>query len=79
MLRTSRTSRYAPGASRTTPSTQTIRSQACRSQRLKITQEQAGHRYASTTTIYTGVSDDYRNRLVRRSLEARPELWEGAL
>jgi site-specific recombinase XerD len=41
--------------------------------------EQAGHRYASTTAIYTGVSDDYRNRLVRRSLEARPELWEGAL
>jgi hypothetical protein len=25
------------------------------------------------------VSDDYRNRLVRRSLEARPELWEDAL
>jgi site-specific recombinase XerD len=41
--------------------------------------EQAGHRYASTTAIYTGVSDDYRNRLVRRSLQARPELWEGAL
>jgi hypothetical protein len=41
--------------------------------------EQAGHRYASTTAIYTGVSDDYRTRLVRRSLEARPELWEDAL
>jgi hypothetical protein len=26
-----------------------------------------------------GLSDDYRNRLVRRSLHARPELWEGAL
>ncbi len=46
---------------------------------LKIIQEQAGHRYASTTAIYTGVSDDYRNRLVRRSLETRPELWEGTL
>lgn len=41
--------------------------------------EQAGHRYASTTAIYTGVSDDYRNRLLRRSLGARPELWEGSL
>jgi site-specific recombinase XerD len=40
--------------------------------------EQAGHRFASTTAIYTGVSDDYRNRLVRRSLQARPGLWEGA-
>ena len=30
-------------------------------------------------TVPLGVSDDYRNRLVRRSLEARPELWEGAL
>jgi len=38
--------------------------------------EQAGHRYTSTTAIYTGVSDEYRNRLVRRSLAGRPELWE---
>lgn len=38
--------------------------------------EQVGHRYASTTAIYTGVSDEYRNRLVRRALEGRPELWE---
>ena len=45
----------------------------------RFVSEQAGHRYASTTAIYTGVSDDYRSRLVRRSLEARPELWEGAL
>lgn len=45
----------------------------------RFVSEQAGHRYASTTAIYTGVSDDYRNRLVRRSLQARPELWEGAL
>ena len=45
----------------------------------RFVSEQAGHRYASTTAIYTGVSDDYRNRLVRRSLEARPELWEGTL
>ena len=45
----------------------------------RFVSEQAGHRYASTTAIYTGVSDDYRNRLVRRSLETRPELWEGVL
>jgi site-specific recombinase XerD len=45
----------------------------------RFVSEQAGHRYASTTAIYTGVSDDYRSRLVRRSLEARPELWEGTL
>jgi site-specific recombinase XerD len=45
----------------------------------RFVSEQAGHRYASTTAIYTGVSDDYRSRLVRRSLEARPELWEDAL
>jgi site-specific recombinase XerD len=25
-------------------------------------QDQVGHAYASTTAIYTGVSDDYRNR-----------------
>jgi site-specific recombinase XerD len=41
--------------------------------------EQAGHRYASTTAIYTGVSDEYRTRLVRRALRARPELWEDSL
>jgi site-specific recombinase XerD len=45
----------------------------------RFVSEQAGHRYASTTAIYTGVSDDYRSRLIRRSLEARPELWEDAL
>lgn len=41
----------------------------------RFVSEQAGHRYASTTAIYTGVSDEYRNRLVRRSLERR-QLWE---
>jgi site-specific recombinase XerD len=39
--------------------------------------DQAGHTYVSTTAIYTGVSDEYRNRLVRRSLAQRhAELWE---
>jgi site-specific recombinase XerD len=38
---------------------------------------QAGHHYASATAIYTGVSDEYRNRLVQRSMRQRhPNLWE---
>ncbi|GGJ56036.1 hypothetical protein GCM10010121_078270 [Streptomyces brasiliensis] len=40
-------------------------------------QEQVGHGYASTTAIYTGVSDDYRNRLLERALKERHgDLWE---
>jgi len=43
----------------------------------RFVQEQAGHTYASTTAIYTGVSDDYRNRLLERSLRERHGgLWE---
>ena len=37
---------------------------------------QVGHSYAATTAIYTGVSDEYRNRLLRRSLNRHPDLWE---
>ncbi|MFI0448490.1 tyrosine-type recombinase/integrase [Actinomadura sp. 6N118] len=38
---------------------------------------QVGHAYASSTAIYTGVSDEYRNRLVQRSMRQRhPDLWE---
>ncbi|MFB9831561.1 tyrosine-type recombinase/integrase [Actinoallomurus acaciae] len=44
----------------------------------KFVSLQVGHDYASTTAIYTGVSDDYRNRLVQRALRDRePSLWEG--
>ncbi len=44
----------------------------------RFVQDQVGHAYASTTAIYTGVSDDYRNRLLRRVLRERhTELWEG--
>lgn len=44
---------------------------------LKIIQDQVGHRYASTTAIYTGVSLEFRNRLLTQSLRTRhPELWE---
>jgi site-specific recombinase XerD len=38
---------------------------------------QVGHEYASTTAIYTGISDEYRDRLVKRALKNRnPDLWE---
>jgi site-specific recombinase XerD len=43
----------------------------------RFVQEQVGHAYASTTAIYTGVSDDYRNRLLQRALNRRDaDLWE---
>ncbi|MDV6278560.1 site-specific integrase, partial [Rhodococcus erythropolis] len=37
---------------------------------------QVGHTYAATTAIYTGVSDEYRSRLLRRALSRHPDLWE---
>lgn len=44
----------------------------------RFVQDQVGHAYASTTAIYTGVSDDYRNRLLQRVLKERhADLWEG--
>lgn len=42
----------------------------------RFVQDQVGHAYASTTAIYTSVSDDYRNQLLRRSLDRRRGLWE---
>jgi site-specific recombinase XerD len=29
---------------------------------------QVGHRFASTTALYTGVSGDYKNEVMRRAL-----------
>lgn len=44
----------------------------------KFVQDQVGHRHASSTAVYTGVSDEYRNRLLQRSLQSRhPQLLEG--
>jgi site-specific recombinase XerD len=44
----------------------------------KFVQDQCGHLTASTTAIYSGVSDEYRNRLLTRALQAQPpELWGG--
>jgi integrase len=63
--------------SRTTTATQTHRSTACQLSELKIIQDQVGHEHASTTSIYTGVSDEYRNRLLQRVLKERHgDLWE---
>lgn len=43
----------------------------------KFVQDQCGHSWGSTTAIYTGVSDEYRNRLVQRALkDHHGELWE---
>jgi hypothetical protein len=45
---------------------------------LQIKQDQCGHATASTTAIYTGVSDEYRNRLLHNALSRRDaNLWEG--
>jgi site-specific recombinase XerD len=37
----------------------------------RFVSEQVGHLYAATTAIYTGVSNDYRNRLLARALAQR--------
>jgi site-specific recombinase XerD len=43
----------------------------------RLVSEQVGHAYASTTAIYTGVSDEFRNRLLAKALRERhPGLWE---
>jgi integrase/recombinase XerD len=43
----------------------------------RFIQDQVGHAYARTTAIYTGVSDEYRNRLLHRKLDQRyPGIWE---
>ena len=38
-------------------------------QRLKIIQHQMGHDHASTTSLYTCVSSDYRVSTLRRALD----------
>jgi integrase/recombinase XerD len=35
----------------------------------KFVQDQAGHEFSSTTSLYTGVSSDYRTRTLRRMLD----------
>jgi integrase/recombinase XerD len=44
----------------------------------RFAQDQAGHSYARTTAIYTGVSDEFRNRLLVAALRERhTRAWEG--
>lgn len=43
---------------------------------VRFVQEQVGHAHASTTSIYTGVSNEYRNQLLTRAMRNRHgELW----
>jgi integrase/recombinase XerC len=35
----------------------------------KFVQEQVGHRFASTTAIYTGVGGDFMNTMMRKALD----------
>lgn len=45
----------------------------------KFVQDQVGHAFASTTAIYTSVSDEFRNQLLRERLQERHgDLWEGS-
>jgi integrase/recombinase XerC len=42
---------------------------------------QVGHRYASATALYTGVSGDYKNDAMRRALRRQLDgdlAWEGS-
>ena len=41
----------------------------------KFVSLQVGHEYASTTAIYTGVSDEYRNRLIQRLLKSATPIY----
>lgn len=56
--------------STTTSVTKHRRSKPRTGQRLKIIQDQMGHEHASTTSLYTCVSSDYRIRTLRRVLDA---------
>ncbi|MGY2148832.1 tyrosine-type recombinase/integrase [Nocardia gipuzkoensis] len=43
----------------------------------KFVQEQVGHSHAATTAIYTRVSDEFRNKVLAKSLKNRlGELWD---
>ena len=46
-------------------------------------QQQVGHAWGSTTALYTGVSGDYKNRVLRQALDriydSQPPLEKGEL
>ena len=43
---------------------------------IRFIQDQVGHVFASTTAVYTGVSDEYRMRLITQALERNADRWE---
>jgi integrase len=55
--------------SRTHPPTQNRRPEAQEPDGLKIIQEQVGHQHASTTSIYTSVSGDFKNRILADAIQ----------
>ena len=55
---------------RTLSAPQTPRPESKKLIKLKIIQQQVGHEHASTTSIYTCVSSDFRTRTLRRHLDA---------
>jgi hypothetical protein len=81
--RTSRRETSSSNATRTRPHTVTAETSRSYVTHLiefdypeKFVSTHVGHTYAATTGIYTGVSDEYRNRLLQRALGRHPELWE---
>jgi hypothetical protein len=60
---------FSTDASRTAAPTQNRTSAAYDASELKIMQQQAGHAHASTTSLYTCVSSDFRTRTLRRVLD----------
>jgi site-specific recombinase XerD len=74
--RTSRRETSSSNATRTQPHTVTAETRHSYISHLiedgwdaKFVQDQAGHEYASTTSLYTGVSSDFRTRTLRRVLD----------
>ena len=74
--RTSRRETSSSNATRTQPHTVTAETRRSYITHLiedgwdaKFVQDQAGHDYASTTSLYTGVSSDFRTRTLRRVLD----------
>lgn len=74
--RTTRRESATSNATRTQPHTTTAETRRSYITHLiedgwdaKFVQDQAGHEYASTTSLYTGVSSDFRTRTLRRVLD----------
>ncbi|RSM72910.1 hypothetical protein DL991_32435 [Amycolatopsis sp. WAC 01375] len=84
LLRTPGRGRHCSNATRTRPHTTIAETSHSYVTHLvefgyppRFVQEQVGHAYPSTTSIYTDVSDEYRNRLMHQALGAfAPFMWE---